>query len=77
MLSDRQRQQFGARLRALRDASSYSQGDVADQLGITRGAYAQWERGIRVPNVEQLIRLATVYDLTDEQAGRLLRSLDD
>ena len=36
---------------ALRKLNGYSQGQVAEKIGITRQAYAKWENGSTVPDI--------------------------
>lgn len=48
----------------LRSIHGYSQEDVAQRIGISRQAYAKWESGATVPDVEKCARLAQLYDTT-------------
>ncbi len=51
-------------LRILRNLNGYSQEQIAEKIGISRQAYAKWERGITVPDVEKCAILAEVYGTT-------------
>lgn len=64
MISERE---LGSRLKAIREQLGQTQADVAAQLGLSRGAVAQIELGMRAPNSLQLVRLAEIYqrDLGD------------
>ena len=37
----------------LRHINGYSQEEVAEKIGISRQAYAKWEKGESVPDVER------------------------
>jgi Zn-dependent peptidase ImmA (M78 family)/transcriptional regulator with XRE-family HTH domain len=55
------REELGRRLKKAREAAGLTQEDVADQLGISRGALAQFETGAKAPNSLHLVRLAETY----------------
>lgn len=48
----------------LRSIHGYSQEEVAGRIGISRQAYAKWESGATVPDVEKCARLAQLYGTT-------------
>lgn len=48
----------------LRNANRYSQEEVAEKIGISRQAYAKWEKGKTVPDVVRCQRLAELYGVT-------------
>ncbi|MGN0665827.1 MAG: helix-turn-helix domain-containing protein [Huintestinicola sp.] len=48
----------------LRDINGYSQEEVAEKIGISRQAYAKWEKGETIPDVERCQRLAELYGVT-------------
>lgn len=48
----------------LRNMHGYSQEQVAQKIGISRQAYAKWESGTTVPDVQKCARLAQVYGTT-------------
>ena len=48
----------------LRKLNGYSQEQVAEKIGISRQAYAKWEQGLTVPDVEKASQLAAVYGIT-------------
>lgn len=59
------------KLIALRKLNGYSQEQVAEKIGITRQAYAKWERGLTTPDVEKAAMLADVYGISlDELTGK-------
>ncbi|MBR5364937.1 MAG: helix-turn-helix domain-containing protein [Clostridia bacterium] len=48
----------------LRNMHGYSQEAIAEKIGISRQAYAKWEKGTTVPDIEKCALLAAVYGTT-------------
>ena len=48
----------------LRNIHGYSQEEIAEKIGISRQAYAKWENGITIPDIEKCKRLSDVYGVT-------------
>jgi len=48
----------------LRGLHGYSQEEIAGKIGISRQAYAKWESGATVPDIEKCRLLADVYQVT-------------
>lgn len=48
----------------LRNMYGLSQEEIAGKIGISRQAYAKWESGATVPDIEKCKRLADFYDVT-------------
>ena len=48
----------------LRNIHGYSQEEVAGKIEISRQAYAKWESGATVPDIEKCKRLADFYGVT-------------
>ncbi|MCQ2593161.1 MAG: helix-turn-helix domain-containing protein [Treponema sp.] len=46
----------------LRNFRGYSQEDVAEKIGISRQAYAKWEKGETTPDIEKCAELAKLYE---------------
>ena len=66
------------RLKELRTEKKVSQATIADYLGITQPAYANYERGIRKPDPEILLKLADYFGVSvDCLLGREKTSLDE
>ena len=51
-------------LAMLRSLHGFSQEEIAERIGISRQAYAKWESGATVPDVEKCRLLAEVYGTT-------------
>ena len=51
-------------LTMLRNINGFSQEEVAEKIGISRQAYAKWESGKTVPDIEKCRLLAEVYGVT-------------
>ena len=54
----------------LRNLNGYSQEKVAEKIGISRQAYAKWESGATVPDIEKCSLLAEVYGTTIDSLVR-------
>ena len=48
----------------LRKLNGYSQEQIAEKIGISRQAYAKWETGMTIPDIEKAALLAQVYGIT-------------
>ena len=48
-------------LAVLRNIHGYSQEAIAEKIGISRQAYAKWESGATVPDIEKCAVLADIY----------------
>lgn len=48
----------------LRSLHGYSQETIAEKIGISRQAYAKWESGATIPDIEKCSLLAEVYGVT-------------
>lgn len=72
---------FGIRLKELREGKRLSQSDVADRLEVTRATISGYECNTITPSVEQLVKLAVLYNTSlDYMLGMENRSylyLDD
>ena len=51
-------------LAMLRNMHGYSQEEIAGKIGISRQAYAKWESGATIPDVEKCSLLARAYGTT-------------
>lgn len=48
----------------LRKLNGYSQEQIAEKIDISRQAYAKWESGATIPDIEKAALLAGVYGVT-------------
>ena len=55
---------FSERLKNLRKQAHLTQVDVANKLGISQPAYASWERGIKKPTQENLVKISKVLNVS-------------
>jgi AbrB family looped-hinge helix DNA binding protein len=51
-------------LLTLRSLHGYSQEEIAEKIGISRQAYAKWESGATIPDIDKCQRLAQVYGVS-------------
>jgi transcriptional regulator with XRE-family HTH domain len=62
---------FAERLRLLRSARQITQARLAELLEINPRVYNRWERGLATPQLETVVRIADILQVTlDELAGR-------
>ncbi len=54
--------EFSERLKKLRKQAQLTQVDVAEKLGISQPAYASWERGVKKPTQDNLVKIAQVLN---------------
>lgn len=57
---------FTNRLVQLRKKRGLTQQQIADEIGVNRGSYSNWEKGKREPSFENLIKLADLLDTTTD-----------
>ncbi len=55
---------FNERLKNQRNEHGFTQKYVSEQIGVTLRAYQQYEQGKYEPNIEKLIKLADLFDIT-------------
>ena len=48
----------------LRNIHRYSQEDIAEKIDISRQAYAKWESGATVPDIDKCKKWADIYGIT-------------
>lgn len=64
------------RMRQLRETKEISMKEAAEQLGMPYTTYVNYEKGVREPNSETLIQIASFYDTTiDYMLGRSILQL--
>jgi transcriptional regulator with XRE-family HTH domain len=61
------RRALGGRLRRAREARGMSQGEVAEELKVSRALVSKWERGEKRPTPDNLARLEDLLGLSDRR----------
>lgn len=70
--------EFSERLKTLRKEAGLTQVDVAEKLGISQPAYASWERGVKKPTQENLVKIAHILDVSiDYLVGNSVEKSDE
>ena len=52
------------RIKELREKQNITQSSLAKKLSITRSAVNAWEMGISIPNVEKLVELSSLFNVS-------------
>ncbi|MBQ2829539.1 MAG: helix-turn-helix domain-containing protein [Oscillospiraceae bacterium] len=60
----------GQTINRLRTARRMSQGDLADALEVSRQSISKWETGASVPELEKLVKLAELFDVSLDELVR-------
>lgn len=55
---------FKENLIMLRNIHGFSQEEIAEKVSISRQAYAKWESGATIPDIQKCKRLADIYGVT-------------
>ena len=69
--------EFSERLKDLRKKANFTQVEVAEKLGISQPAYASWERGVKKPTQENLVKIAQVLNVSVDYLVGNLEELDE
>ena len=56
--------EFSECLKNLRKQAHLTQTEVAEKLGISQQAYASWERGIKKPTQDNLVKIAQILNVS-------------
>jgi transcriptional regulator with XRE-family HTH domain len=54
-------------IKAIRESKGFKQIEVADHIGVDKSAYSKIEKGSRALTVDELQKMATLFDLTTDQ----------
>lgn len=57
---------FNERLRELRTASSLSQVDLAEKLGVSRYSVSNWENDNIQPSIEMLVKISRIFKVSTD-----------
>ncbi|MCX7714163.1 MAG: helix-turn-helix domain-containing protein [Clostridia bacterium] len=55
---------FGKRIKALREEKGVSQSEFANYLGVTHSCVANWEGGLRIPDINLWGRIAGFFNVS-------------
>ena len=55
---------LGQRIKKLRNEKGLTQKDLADKYHVTYQAVSKWENGKSKPNIDELKKLADLYDVS-------------
>jgi transcriptional regulator with XRE-family HTH domain len=55
---------IGEKIKELRLASGWSQGDLATRVLVSRQSVSKWENNITVPDIEKLVDLSELFDVS-------------
>lgn len=58
---------MGNNIKKFRKACGLSQIELGEKLGVTQQVITNWERDLREPNVETLLKIAGIFEITLEQ----------
>ncbi|HDV8363778.1 TPA: helix-turn-helix transcriptional regulator [Bacillus cereus] len=58
---------LGSQLKKFRESKSFSQEDVARKVGVTRQAVYKWESNKSYPDIDNLILLSDLYEVTIDE----------
>ena len=50
----------------LRKQKGWSQEQLAEQLGISRQSVSKWESGASVPDLDKIIKLSQIFDVSTD-----------
>ena len=56
--------EFAERLKTLRKQVKLTQAQIAEKLDISQQAYASWERGVKKPTQENLVKIAQILNVS-------------
>ena len=56
--------EFAERLKTLRKQVKLTQAQIAEKLDISQQAYASWERGVKKPTQENLIKIVQILNVS-------------
>ena len=70
--------EFSERLKDIRKQAGLTQVGVAEKLGISQPAYASWERGVKKPTQDNLVKIAQTLNVSvDYLVGNSEEKIDE
>lgn len=58
---------FGEKLSYLRKQANLTQSDLADNLNISRQAVNKWEKGISLPDIDNIQKLSSIFNISIDE----------
>ena len=55
---------IGEKIKELRLASGWSQGDLATRVMVSRQSVSKWENNVTIPDIEKLVDLSDLFDVS-------------
>lgn len=74
---DLMNEEFGQKLKTLREENGMSQSELADELNVSRQAVYKWESNKGYPDIENLIRISDIFDVTIDEMIRKDKALQN
>ncbi|WP_082197157.1 helix-turn-helix domain-containing protein [Bacillus sp. FJAT-27916] len=68
---------FGSKLKTLREERKWSQDELAKELNMSRQAVYKWESGRGYPDIQNLIRISDLFGVTVDDLIRNDKKLQD
>ena len=65
---------FAEKLKSLRKQSGMSQEKLAERLGVSRQAITKWETEAGIPEVENLMGISSLFDISIDELLSALRN---
>ncbi len=57
---------FSSRLKELREYKGISQTKLGEILGFSQAYISKWEKGLGSPNIEDLVKIATFFNVSTD-----------
>lgn len=54
------------KIKALREARSWTQAELARRMGITRNGVNSWEQGLSIPSPASIVELAKTFSVSTD-----------
>jgi len=63
---EEQHMEFSEKLLTLRKAKTLTQEELAEKLNVSRQSVSKWESGQAVPELDKIVAISTVFDVTTD-----------
>lgn len=69
---------IGDQIKKFRKARGLSQIELGERLGVTQQVITNWERNLREPTIETLLKIAGIFEITLEHlVGQKMAEIED